>query len=98
MDIKNVLGTGRILGNRILIKQNESESELKESKLILSPSAREQKSSGMVFAIGDETKEIKIGDEVVYDKYSGTELRIDGRSFIVVHEPSIIMILDSKNN
>jgi chaperonin GroES len=96
MDIKNVLGTGRILGNRILIKQNES--ELKESKLILSPSAREQKSSGMVFAIGDETKEIKIGDEVVYDKYSGTELRIDGRSFIVVHEPSIIMILDSKNN
>lgn len=83
---------GRLLGNRVMIKQNQADAEV--DGIVLSEESRLKKSSGTVIQIGADVKEVKVDDTIIYDKYEGTEFTKDGDTFIIIREPSVILIND----
>lgn len=84
------------LQNRVLIEPTEVEKTTK-SGIIIPDSAQEKPQTGIVLAIGPGLPSIpmtvKVGDSVLYGKYSGTELKLeDGKSYILMPETEIYAI------
>jgi len=86
------------LGDRVVIKPNPKE-EITKSGIVLPDTAKEKPQDGVVIAVGpgrttDDGKVIpmavKAGDVVVYSKYAGTELKVDGEEYIIVRENDIL--------
>lgn len=90
------------LGDRVLVKIVEAEEKTKGG-IILPDSAKEEKSEGEVIAVGkgkmkeDGTVvpcEVKAGDKVLFGKYSGDEIMIDGKKNKILRESEILAIID----
>ncbi|MBQ2051348.1 MAG: co-chaperone GroES, partial [Paludibacteraceae bacterium] len=75
------------LADRVLVKPAEAE-EKTASGIIIPDSAKEKPLKGKVVAVGEGTKDEKMileeGDEVLYGKYAGTELELDGEKFLIM--------------
>ncbi len=90
------------LGDRVVIKMVETE-ETTKSGLILASSAKEKPQVAEVVAVGPggmvdgkEVKmEVKVGDSVIYSKYSGTEVKLDDEEFIVVKQNDILAVIEN---
>lgn len=91
----------RPLGDRIIIKALEQEERTKGG-VILPDTAKEKPQQGEVVAVGPGrvtdkgTKvelEVKSGDRVLYGKYAGTEVKIEGEEFLIIKESEILAIL-----
>ena len=82
------------LGDRVLLK-TEKEEEKTKSGLFIPETAQEKTQTGVVVAIGDDKDVIKVkaGDKVMYDKYAGTNIKIDGVDHLVVKMDDIIAIV-----
>ena len=88
------------LGDRVLIKQLDAEEKTKGG-IILPDTAKEKPQEAEVVAVGkgkvEDGKtiapEVKAGDKVLYGKYSGTEIKVDGEEFIIVKEEDILAII-----
>ena len=82
------------LGDRVLIKIAESEEKTKGG-LFIPQTAQEKTQTGSVAAIGDNKEKIKVkvGDKVMYDKYAGTSIKIDGVEHLIVKADDIIAIV-----
>jgi chaperonin GroES len=88
------------LGDRVLIKPLEAEEKTKGG-IILPDTAKEKQQEGKVMAAGkgrvEDGKvvalEVKVGDKVLYGKYSGTEIKIDGDDMLIVKEEDILAIV-----
>ncbi|MEG2365574.1 MAG: co-chaperone GroES [Alistipes sp.] len=84
------------LSDRVLILPNPAE-EKTASGLIIPDSAKEKPLAGKVIAAGPGTTEIKMevkaGDEVLYGKYAGQELRIDGVDYLIMKQNDILAII-----
>ena len=89
------------LGDRIVVKPAEAEEKTKGG-IILPDTAKEKPVEGTVVATGpgkksDEGKlielEVKVGDKVLYGKYSGTEVTIDGEEYLIMRESDIFAIV-----
>jgi chaperonin GroES len=88
------------LGDRVVIKQLEAEEKTK-SGIILAGNAKEKPQEAEVIAVGPggmvdgkEIKmEVKAGDKVIYSKYAGTEVKIDGAEYIIVRQNDILAIV-----
>ena len=83
------------LGDRVLIKVRESET--KTAGGIISPqTAQEKTQTGAVVAIGTDTEviKVKVGDQVMYDKYAGTQIKIDGTEHLIVKMADILAVLE----
>lgn len=89
------------LADRVLIKPSETEEE-KRGEIIIPDTAKEKPQQGEVIEVGpgrmtDDGKkiamEVKKGDKVLYGKYSGTEVTIDGVEYLVVRESDILAIV-----
>jgi chaperonin GroES len=92
----------RPLGDRLLVKPNPSEEKTK-SGIVLPDSAKEKPQEGKVIAVGEGARdengkkipmEVKVGDVVLYSKYSGTEVKIDGKEHLIVKESDVLAIVD----
>lgn len=83
------------LGDRILIKIEEAETKT-ASGIFIPQSAQEKTQTGVVVAIGDDTDAIsvKTGDKVMYDKYAGTSVKIDGADHLIVNIGDVIAIVE----
>ena len=88
------------LGERVVIKMVEAEEKTK-SGIVLTGAAKEKPQVAEVIAIGagitaDEKKkdEIKIGDKVIFSKYSGTEVKLDGEEVIVIKLEDILAVVE----
>jgi chaperonin GroES len=90
------------LGDRVLIKPLE-EKETKKGGIIIPDTAKEKPQEGKVVALGtgkrDENGklipfEVKKGDRVMYGKYSGQEIKIDGEDHLIVKEEDILGVLE----
>ena len=89
------------LSNRVLLKAIESE-QITKSGIILPESAQEKKQEAEVVAIGpgrviDGKKEemsVKVGDMVIYSKYSGDEVKLDGIEYTLIDEDKILAIVE----
>ncbi|MCK4920268.1 MAG: co-chaperone GroES [Bacteroidales bacterium] len=84
------------LSDRVVIEPQEAE-EVTSSGIIIPDSAKEKPQKGTVVAvgpgIGDEKMQVKKGDLVLYGKYTGTELSIDGKDFLIMQESEILAIV-----
>ena len=92
----------RPLGDRLLVKPNPSEEKTK-SGIVLPDSAKEKPQEGKVLAVGKGAKdekgniismEVKVGDVVLYSKYSGTEVKIDGQEHLIIKESDVLAIVE----
>jgi len=86
------------LGDRVLIRALE-ESEQKVGGIIIPDTAKEKPQQGEVVATGPGKRkksgervplEVKTGDRILYGKYSGTEVNMDGQTYLILHEDEIL--------
>ncbi len=90
------------LGNRVVVEPQEQE-EKTSSGLFLPETAKEKPQKGVVLSIGpgerdDEGKrialDVKVGDMVLYAKYGGTEIKIDGKKLLILRESDILAVIE----
>ncbi len=91
------------LGDRIVVKALEAESQ-SAGGIILPENAKEKPQKAEVLAVGpgkllDNGKisavDVKVGDKVVYSKYGGTEVKVDGEDLIILRADDILGVLNS---
>jgi chaperonin GroES len=86
----------RPLADRVVIQPAEAE-EKTASGLYIPDTAKEKPHRGKVLAVGpgkkDEPTTVKVGDTVLYGKYSGTEIQIDGKDYLIMKESDIFAIV-----
>lgn len=84
------------LADRVLIEPNPAE-EKTAGGLIIPDTAKEKPLCGKVVAAGPGTSEVKMevkaGDEVLYGKYSGTEINLDGKDYLIMKLGDILAVL-----
>ena len=80
------------LGKRLLIKRIE-ESNQTASGIIIPDNAKEKPSHGLVVAVSSEVETVKVDDTVVFGKYSGSELSIEGTTYLVLELDDILGIM-----
>ena len=89
------------LGQRVVIKKLEAEEKTK-SGIVLTGSAKEKPQEAEVVAVGpgavvDGQKiemEVKVGDKVLYSKYSGTEVKVEEEEYIILKQEDILAIVE----
>ncbi|MDX9928648.1 MAG: co-chaperone GroES [Bacteroidales bacterium] len=86
---------GKVLACKVLVKPHEAEAKT-ASGIIIPDSAKEKPRQGTVVLTGtakkDEEMEIKVGDVVLYGKYSGQELSIDGEDYLLISQSDVLYI------
>ena len=88
------------LGDRVVLKELKAE-ETTKSGIVLPGQAQEKPQQAEVIAVGpgkvEDGKEVKmevaVGDKVIYSKYSGTEVKMDGTEYIIVKQNDILAIV-----
>ena len=84
------------LADRVLVEPAAAETKT-SSGIIIPDSAKEKPQKGTVVAVGSGTKEnpitVKVGDNVLYGKYSGTELQHEGKDYLIMKESDIFAIV-----
>lgn len=90
------------LGERIVLKVLESEERTK-SGIVLPDTAKEKPQMGKVMAVGTGrvldngdrlAPEVKVGDRVLFAKYAGTEVKLDGEEYMVLKESDVLAIVN----
>ena len=84
------------LQDRILVQRVEEETKTKGG-IIIPDTAKEKPQKGTVVAVGPGTKDepttVKNGDVVLYGKYAGTEIKIDGTDYLIMKESDILAVI-----
>ena len=84
------------LGDRVVLKQVEAE-ETTKSGIVLPGSAQEKPQMAQVVAVGPGTEEVKMevkeGDKVIFSKYAGNEIKVDGEDLILMSQKDILAIV-----
>ncbi len=89
------------LGDRVVIKQLEAEEKTK-SGIVLPTQAKEKPQEAEVLAVGpggvvdgkEIVMQVKVGDRIIYSKYAGTEIKMDGEDYIIVKQNDILAIIE----
>jgi chaperonin GroES len=91
------------LGDRVVVRPGDKESMTK-SGIVLPDTAKEKPQEGEIIAIGTGRRldsgeivplEVKMGDKVLYAKYAGTEIKIEGEELLIVRESDILAVMVS---
>ena len=80
------------LGARVLIRPLAQESKT-SSGIILPETAKEKPQQGMIEAVGSEEEmmtDLAVGDRILFPKYSGTEIKVDGTDYLIMEESDIL--------
>ena len=84
------------MADRVLIEPTAAETTT-ASGIIIPDTAKEKPQEGTVVAVGpgkkDEPMSVSVGDKVLYGKYSGTELKLDGKEYLIVKEADLFGIV-----
>jgi chaperonin GroES len=98
---KNTASRIQPLADRVVVKAME-EAEQMRGGLYIPDTAKEKPSQGHVMAVGpgklsEEGKrlapDVKVGDKVLYGKYSGTEITLDGEEFLILRESDVLAVV-----
>ena len=90
------------LGDRLVIKPNEQE-EMTASGLVLPETAKEKPQQGTILAVGPGRRDddgdrieldVAVDDTVLYAKYAGTEIKIDGEKLLILKESDVLAIVE----
>ena len=94
----------RPLYDRILVKRLEESADKTASGLYIPDSAKEKPQEGEVIAVGqgkraDDGKiiplDVKAGDRILFGKYSGSDIKLDGEEYMIMREDEVLGVLDS---
>jgi chaperonin GroES len=94
----------RPLQDRVIVKRLEEEEKTKGG-IIIPDTAKEKPQEGKVFAVGkgkmtEDGKliplDVKVGDKILFGKYSGTEVKIDGEEHLIMREEDILGVIEGK--
>ena len=94
----------RPLGDRLLVQRLEEEGEVKKGGIIIPDTAKEKPQRGKVIAVGngrvtDEGKriamDVKAGDQILFGKYSGSEIKMEGEEYLIMREEDVLGIVES---
>jgi chaperonin GroES len=80
------------LGARVLVKVLEQET-MTASGIVLPETAKEKPQQGIIEAVGDEEEmmtDLQVGDKVLFAKYSGTEVKLDGETYLLLNEDDVL--------
>ncbi len=84
------------LSDRVIIEPAAAETKT-ASGIFIPDTAKEKPQKGIVLAVGngkkDEPMTVKVGDTVLYGKYSGTELKLEGKDYLIMREDDILAII-----
>jgi chaperonin GroES len=92
------------LGSRVVVEPLESE-EVTAGGIVLPETAKEKPQKGTILAAGPGDRDedgkrialdVKVGDVVLYAKYSGTEIKVDGKKLLILRESDILAIVENK--
>ena len=92
------------LGNRVVVKPIEEE-EITAGGIVLPETAKEKPQKGEVLAVGDGERDdsgkripldVSVGDTVLFAKYAGTEIKVEGDKLLILRETDLLAIVDSK--
>ena len=90
------------LGGRVIVEPIEQE-EMTAGGIILPETAKEKPQEGKILATGPGDRkedgeripmEVQVGDKVLYAKYSGTEVKMDGKKLLILRESDILAVID----
>jgi chaperonin GroES len=81
------------LKDRVFVKYTE-EGEKTPGGLYIPDSAKEKPQKGVVDAVGSEVKEVKVGNTILFDKYSGSKVNIDSNEYLIIKEEDILGIVE----
>lgn len=93
----------RPLGDRLLVEPLEQEDTFAGGQLVLPETAKEKPQRGTVIAAGAGRRDddgdrieldVKVGDQVLFAKYAGTEIKLDGKKLLILKESDILGILE----
>ena len=93
----------RPLGDRVLVKRVEEEAKTKGG-IIIPDTAKEKPQEGQVISVGPGARddsgkrvdmELKAGDRILFGKWSGTEVKIDGEDLIIMKESDVLGVVDA---
>ena len=82
------------LKDRVFVKYSE-EAEKTAGGIYIPESAKEKPQKGIIEAVGSEVKEIKVGDVILFDKYSGSKINIDNNEYLIIKEEDILGIVQN---
>jgi len=91
----------RPLGDKILIKRVEAESKTK-SGIVLPDAAKEKPKRGKILSVGPGRRNdkgeliapsVKVGDEVIFTSYAGTEIKLDGEELMIMTEDDVLAVV-----
>ncbi len=80
------------LGARVLVKVLEQDT-MTPSGIILPETAQEKPQEGIIEAVGDEEEmvtDLQVGDKVLFAKYSGTEIKLNGQTYLILNEDDVL--------
>ena len=84
------------LADRVLVEPAAAETKT-ASGLFIPDTAKEKPQKGIIIAVGagkkDEPITVKVGDNVLYGKYAGTEISVDGKEYLIMRESDIFAVL-----
>jgi chaperonin GroES len=92
------------LGNRVVVEPIEQE-DVTASGIVLPDTAKEKPQQGMILAAGPGERDddgdriemdVKVGDKVLFAKYAGTELKLDGKKLLILRETDLLGIVEAK--
>ena len=92
----------RPLQDRILVRPLESEEEKKQGGIIIPDTAKEKPQEGEIVAVGSgrilkdggkQALEVKKGDRVLFAKYAGTEVKMDGEELLIMREDDVLAVI-----
>ena len=88
---------GRPMSGKVLVQPQAAEQKT-TSGIIIPDSAQEKPQKGTIVAVGnakkDEQLEVKVGNVVLYGKYSGTEIKIDGADYLIMNQSDILLVIE----
>ncbi|KEA45570.1 co-chaperone GroES [Campylobacter mucosalis] len=80
------------LGKRVLVERVE-ETKTTASGIIIPDNAKEKPLSGKVLAVSSEVENVKVGESVVFGKYAGTEITLDGKTLLVLNIDDVLGVI-----
>ena len=84
------------LADRVLVEPAQAETKT-ASGIIIPDTAKEKPQKGTIVAVGNGTKDealtVKVGDSVLYGKYAGTDLKLDGKNYLIMRESDVLAII-----
>jgi chaperonin GroES len=92
----------RPLHERVLVRRLEEE-EVSKGGIIIPDSAKEKPAEGEIVAVGNGKKtddgkliplDVKVGDKILFSKYSGSDIKLDGEEFLIMKEDDILAVVE----